>query len=133
MKIESHLEKLKESDDVIRQCIEEGLIAKRQRTIGFHASAAAIDLLEIFLHKKHLIDPGKQIKHDWFTSKNKIQEKLDFEFENKKQILEAIFLIESRRNVLCYGSPQSEEFIEEIVRAFLKLKELFKGLGVEYD
>lgn len=34
-KIESHIEKLKESEDVIRQCIEEGII-------GFHASVAAI-------------------------------------------------------------------------------------------
>lgn len=132
MKIESHLEKLKESEEVIRQCIEEGLLASRQRTLGFHVSAAAIDLFEIFLHKQHLIDPGKQIKHDWFSSKNKTAEKIGFDFPRKKEILDAMLAIESKRNLLCYGAPQKEEDVEEIVSAFLSLKRIFEEVGAGY-
>ena len=57
MKIESHLENLKESIREIEIAVKEGL-EKKQRTIGFHTSSAAIDILEIILHKHKLIDPG---------------------------------------------------------------------------
>ena len=68
MKIESHLENLKESFREIEIAIKEGL-EKKQRTIGFHTSSAAIDMLEIILHKNKLIDPGFVIKHEWLNSK----------------------------------------------------------------
>jgi len=46
MKIESHLENLEESIREIENAIKEGL-EKKQRTLGFHTSSAAIDMLEI--------------------------------------------------------------------------------------
>ena len=42
MKIESHLENLKESLREIEEAITKGLLQK-QRTLGFHASAGAIN------------------------------------------------------------------------------------------
>ena len=67
MKIESHKENLKESLAVIEESIIKGLV-ERQRTIGFHVSAASIDLLEILLHKHNLIDPGFTIKKSFYVS-----------------------------------------------------------------
>jgi len=125
MKIESHLENLKESIAEIEECVKKGLVEK-QRTVGFHCSAGAIDMLEIILHKKELIDTGFIIKHEWFNSKNKINEKFNFDFIRKQEILDLITSIEKVRNKLCYGKRQSEDVLEHVVKNFNHLKEIFK-------
>jgi len=100
MNIDKHYERLNESLDVLDESISRD-ITKRQRTIGFNCSAASADMLEIFLHKKNLIDPGFVVKHEWFKSKNKITEKFPFDFPNKNRILEIMEAIEEKRNTLC--------------------------------
>ncbi len=124
MKIENHLRNLQESVEEIENAVKEGL-EKKQRTLGFHTSSAAIDMLEIILHKNNLIDFGFVIKHEWFNSKRKIEEKIYFDFPRKKEIIEHISKIESARNKFCYGKRQNEEELEEIVNEFNKLKGLF--------
>jgi len=130
MRIESHLRNLKESFDEIEDAVKHGLINK-QRTIGFHASAACADMFEILLHKKNLIRPDAIVKHEWFASKNKIGEKFNFEFDGKNEILGIISAIEKKRNILCYGAPQKEEILEEIIRLFNKAKVKFKEMGLD--
>ncbi len=127
MKIEDHYKRLNESLEVIKEGIERGLL-ERQRTIGFSASAACADMLEILLHKKGLIDPGFIIKHEWFKSKKKIEEKFPFDFKEKEKILSLISSIEEKRNILCYGKPQKEEFIRKLIEDFRKLEKEFKEL-----
>jgi len=129
MKEETHQKNLQESLAVIRESIEKGLL-ERQRNIGFNTSAACADMLEILLHKKHLIDPGFIIKHEWLKSKNRIKEKLSFEFPKKTEILNSIYEIEEKRNLLCYGKPQKIETIQEVINTFNKLKKLFKEAGL---
>ena len=124
MKIESHLENLKESISEIDESIVRGLVSK-QRTLGFHTSAGAVDILEIILHKNRLIDPGFIIKHEWFNSKRRIDEIFNFEFLKKEEILDLIIKIESVRNSFCYGKRQEEKNLEELVSNFNKLKEIF--------
>ncbi|MBI2173057.1 MAG: hypothetical protein HYT73_02475 [Candidatus Aenigmarchaeota archaeon] len=126
MNIESHKRNLKESLESLKECVERG-IEDRQRSIGFHTSAAMCDMLEMLLHKKSLIDPGASIKHDWFSSTRTTQEKLNFDFPNKKEILEIMVRIENKRNILCYGKRQSEKVIRSVIDDFnffmLKIKE----------
>ena|SRR3989338_1388691 len=129
MNIETHLRNLKESLEVIRESIERGLV-ERQRTLGFSTSAAAADMLEAFLHSKNLIDPGFVIKHEWLKSKNKIKEKLPFEFPHKDELLELIARIEEKRNLLCYGKPQKEETLQKLLSDFNALKEKFREAGL---
>ena len=129
MKFEKHLERLKESLEVIDESIEKGVVS-RQRNIGFNVSAAAVDMIEMLFHKNELIDSGYIVKHEWFKSKNKIKEKLDFDFSKKKEILELMFSIEEKRNLLCYGSPQPEEETKAIIKKFNQLKELFIEAGL---
>lgn len=131
MKIEHHLENLKESIREVEDAVKTGLTQK-QRTLGFHTSSAAIDILEIILHKHNLIDPGFIIKHEWLNSKKKIEEKLPFDFPKRKEIMESIIKIESARNKFCYGKRQSEHELEAIVKEFHTLKELFIGVS-EYE
>lgn len=124
MKIEDHLENLKESVREIEDSIKEGLLQK-QRTIGFHTSSGAIDILEIILHKNNLIDSGFIVKHEWFNSKRKITEKFYFDFPHKKEIINHITIIEGIRNKLCYGKRQKEKELEMVIYEFNKLKKLF--------
>lgn len=132
MNIEKHKERLKESLEVIEESLKIGLI-KRQRTIGFNVSAASSDLFEIYLHKNNLVDPGFMVKHEWFKSKNKLKEKFNFSFENKEELFELLQKTEIKRNILCYGVPQKEEVIKEILINFNKLKDMFKEMGVEVE
>lgn len=130
MKIEDHLRNLKESLEIVDESIEKGLI-QRQRNISFNVSVASSDMLEILLHKNHLIDAGFVIKHEWFASKNKIDGKFPFDFPHKKEILNLMNKIEERRNVLCYGKPQKSETIRELIDNFNKLKAIFKEAGID--
>jgi len=132
MKTEHHKKYLKESLTEIEESIEKG-IEQKQRTIGFNTSAAAADLLEIYLHKQNLIDPGFIIKHEWLKSKNKIKEKLPFEFPKKKEILEIIYKIEEKRNALCYGKPQEIETLQEHIKNFKELREIMLEVGVNAE
>ena|SRR3989344_3033841 len=125
MKIDSHLENLKESIREVEEAVTKGLSTK-QRTLGFHTSAVAIDILEIILHKNNLIDPGFVIKHEWFNSERKIEEKFPFDFQYKKEIMNLIKNIENIRNNLCYGKRQEDKILEKLIYDFNKLKELFK-------
>ncbi len=128
MKLESHYANLQESLEEIEDAIKKG-IAKKQRTIGFHTSAAAADIYEIILHRKNLITTGSLVKHDWFAAKNKIKAKLPYEFPEKEEIIGLIITIEEKRNILCYGRPRSEEEIKKVLDAFNKLKSKFMALG----
>lgn len=122
MNIEVHQKNLKESIDIVEECIQKGILSKRQRTIGFHCSVAAIDMLEIFLHENNLIQPGMQIKHDWFTSKKRVEERLPFDFPKKGRITSLIIDIEEARNLLCYGKPQPEKTIMNVISKFNELR-----------
>lgn len=130
MKVETHKERLKESLSVIGESIEKGLL-KRQQTIGFHTSLASVNMLEMLLHRLNLIDPGFVVKHEWLKSKNKIRDKFPFDFLKKKDIFDLIFKIEERRNSLCYGKPQDEEIVQEVIDNFNKLKKIFREEGID--
>lgn len=130
MKIPDHKERLKESLILIEESIEKGLV-ERQRTIGFNTSAAIADMLEMFLHKNSLIDQGFIIKHEWLKSKKSMKNKFPFDFPRKEEIFSLILKIEEKRNVLCYGKPQKEEIIREVINNFNKIKEIFRKEGLD--
>lgn len=132
MNIEKHYERLKESLEVLDESISKNLV-KRQRTIGFNCSAASADMFEIYLHENNLIEPGFTVKHEWFKSKNKIEEKFPFEFEYKEKIFKLMEEIEDKRNNLCYGTPKPEKIIKEVILRFNELKQLFKKVGVKIE
>lgn len=81
--------------------------------------------MEIILHKNNLIDPGFIIKHEWFNSKKKTAEKFSFDFPHKEEIIKIVTKIESVRNKLCYGKRADEKELEQLVKDFTLLKEIF--------
>ncbi len=132
MKIEDHLRNINESLEVIKESIQKG-IQKRQRNIGFNTSVAATEMLEVYLHENNLINPGIVIKHSWFSSKRKAEEKLNFKFPNKEKIINLLNSIETKRNLLCYGKPRSEETIQSALDSFYQIKELFEKAGLKWN
>ena len=132
MKIDAHKRAIQESLEVIFESVNKGL-SERQRTIGFHCSVVLVDILELYLHSKNLIDPGASIKHDFFTSERKAEERLPQSFEHRTQIIKLLVEVEKRRNLLCYGKGQDEKFLEEYLELFNKVKKIFDSMGVKYE
>ena len=131
MKEETHIAALKESFELIRECVKVG-IEKRQRTLGFHCSAGAIDLLELLLHQMHKLDVGTTLHHDMFASAQRAKKNLP-DFQSKDKIVELINKIEVKRNIFVYGKPQTRESIEEFLETYNKLKEIMEDMGVHYE
>ncbi|MBI2629538.1 hypothetical protein HYW76_00385 [Candidatus Pacearchaeota archaeon] len=132
MKIEDHLRNINESLEVIKESIEKG-IQNRQRNLSFNISVASVEMLEVFLHKNNLINPGTAIKHDWFSSERRANERLPFEFNNKLEIIKLLADIETKRNMLCYGKLQPVEIILSVLEDFNKLKEIFEREGLKWN
>ena len=130
MNVEAHLRNLRESLELIEESIGVGLV-ERQRTIGFNTSAASADMLEIMLHRRDLIDPGFIVKHEWMKSRRKTQERFQFDFPKKEEILSLMTRIEEKRNTLCYGKPQKDETIRGVIENFNTLKKIFREVGVD--
>ena len=110
------------------EAIDNG-IEKRPVTIGFHTSACAVEMLELYLHKKNLISTGKTVKHNWFERpkaeqkiKPLIERRLAVSFSFKEEIYDLIYQIEENRGNLIYGNSRTEQ-IEIVLKTFLHLKE----------
>ncbi len=132
MKIKDHLRNIRESLNVLKESVRKGL-QERQRNIGFNTSTSAVEMLEVFLHEKDLINPCTIIKHGWFNSKKKAYEKLNFDFPKKKEIINLICQIEEKRNLLCYGKPRPIESVESVLKSFYELKSLFEKLELKWN
>jgi len=130
MKIDGHLEILKEVFLTIDTCIDKG-IEQFQRTIGFQTSLGAVEMLELYLHKKNLFSLSARINHAWMKSQNKIREKIAFEFPRKQEIIELLYYIEKNRDELCYGKKVDPLRIAEQLEYFNRLKEIFREVGLD--
>jgi len=132
MKIDSHKASIKESMEELQSAVNRG-VEDRQKTIGFHCSSASVNILEIYLHTKNLVDPGFQLKHNDFGSEKMGYDKLPFDFENKETIINLLVKIERKRNTLCYGKQQPKPEIEKFMETFNKLRDLLNNMGAEYE
>lgn len=128
-----HKARIQEHLQVIKDALAVG-IEIRPATMGFHSSACAIDLLELYLHKTGKIPTGMQVKHDWFkrpTPGQKIlplaERHLKADFPDKKEIIELLYTLEEKRNKLIYGHSTIAE-IKQAQEAFEKLKKILAPL-----
>lgn len=130
MNAEAHRRAIRESIEEIEEAIKRG-IEDRQRTIGFHCSVAAADMLELYLHGQNLIDPGTTIRHDFFASLRIANERISVDFPNKAEIFSLMHHLEAERNLLCYGKPRSRKDLEDFILTFNKLRGIFDSMGVK--
>lgn len=123
-----HKKRIKEHLDELQDAINIG-IEKRPATVGFHASACAAELLEMYLHISNLISSGKVVNHSWFKRPKEgqkieplIERKLPVHFPEKERIYELIYVIEENRDNLVYGKSKKSQ-VEITISAFQKLRE----------
>lgn len=133
-----HLEKIKEHMDELRDAVAVGLDNK-PITVGFHSSACAVELLELYLHKTNKIQTSALIKHEWFKRPKVdqkvlplIERKLAVDFPNKAKILNMIYTIEELRNKLIYGKPIHSD-TKIVFETFQELHSIFKELLEKED
>lgn len=129
--LEEHKRKIREHLKGIGEALDDG-IENRPATLGFHASACAVELLEVYLHKKNLISTGKTLKHNWFERPKPEQKilplaerKIKADFPGKEKIYPLIYNIEDSRDILIYGRSTPAQ-IRFVLDNFLKLRKLME-------
>lgn len=140
--LEEHKRKIREHLQEIREAVDEG-IENKPITIGFHTSACAVELLEVYLHKLNLISTGKTIKHNWFERPKPeqkilplIERKLPVNFPDKEKVYQWIYNIEEHRDNLIYGKNSpilTKSVLENFLRLKERLEEKLKELGEEIE
>jgi hypothetical protein len=124
MKVEEHEQAYQEHVKNLNNAIEEG-ISENQRNIGYNISQGSVELLAIYLHKLRLFQgSGDQLDHRIFKNKNLIEKKISPEFISRNKILELMRIIETERNLVCYGKRKSEEKINIMIKAFQELRRI---------
>jgi len=134
MKVEKHMEVLREVEDEIKAAMEdpEGLI-KHQRRLALMISLGVAELVEIYFHKLGIIKEGSRIKHEWFKRKS-IKEMLSSQIvrpiDSVKRIDEIVSIsnrIEEKRNDLAYSSPLDEdEILREEISSYFEVKAIIE-------
>ena len=117
MLIENHKARLRESLRALAWAADQGA-QESQRTIGFHAVAAACDLLNIYLHQENLTDSSSDITHKRLRSDQKLERALPLEFPRRDEVASLLVSLESQRDGLCYGKLRSEQEAEESLALF---------------
>ena len=128
MLIENHRIRLRESLRHIAAAIADGP-ADNQRTIGFHTSAASVDLLNIYLHQTGQLDVSADISHRKLRSQRLLDEAMPYDFPDKALFSTLLIQIENARDGLCYGRLQDAASVEEILKSFGDLRARFRALG----
>ena len=135
MQEEKHEDALNEVIDTIDESLK-GNMLNYQRRLMFMISIGSQHLLELYLHRLHVIKPGAQIKHEWFKLNDKniksrlsliITKKFD-EIPNINEILSLARSIEKDRNDIVYGAPLKDDVIlRDKIDHFLEIKKLVEA------
>ncbi len=142
MKIEKHLEILREVDETIAQALSSGSLLSYQRRIMAMLSLGIQQLVEIHFRRLQVIRPGTQIKHEWFgmgsrNLRTKLAAVLTTDIGKVPNIWEIIELAQSaeaERNDIIYGSPLADDRkIREKIDAYLEMKKIImESYGTRY-
>ena len=122
--VEEHKKIIKELEEDIKEKIRRGIIAQRQKIIGFATSEGSVNCFALFLHRQKLISEGFNVNHRWFSSVRKFEEKFPFDFPYKQQLLNKLIREEQLRDRLCYGKSKTTEDVEEAIRIFFDIKKI---------
>ncbi|MBL7206774.1 MAG: hypothetical protein ISS36_04210 [Candidatus Aenigmarchaeota archaeon] len=136
MKIEKHLEALREVEDEINSSLEDpdGLI-KHQRRLAFMISMGIAELIEIYFHRLDIMKEGSRIKHEWLKKKS-IKDILSNQIVkpiNSVECIDKIFSIskeiEDKRNDLAYSSPlEEEDILKEEINQYFQIKKIVEKI-----
>jgi len=121
--ISEHERKIKQFQEEINEKVNRDLLVGRQEMIGFAASELSANLFALFLHKKNLINLGFNVNHRFFVSEKRANSAFDFNFPNKKKIIELMVKQNDFRNKLCYGKAKELGIVKASIDNLNQLKE----------
>ncbi|MBI2971986.1 MAG: hypothetical protein HYY37_06200 [Candidatus Aenigmarchaeota archaeon] len=131
--VAEHKRRIKEHVDGLQDAVNIG-IENKPATVGFHTSACAAELLELYLHLANLISSGKRVNHTWFKRPQKhqkivplIERKMPVNFPNKEKVYELLYTLEENRDNLVYGKSTKSQ-IEVTFSAFQRLKGMLQKM-----
>jgi hypothetical protein len=134
MRLEKHIEALKEVMDEIQASLENsrGLVMHQWR-LATMLSLRVCELIEIYFHKMEIMKSGSRIKHAMLRRgdvkkvfSNQIVAPID-RVKHIDVIIDLAKSIEEERDNMAYGSPQPhEELLTVKIQDFLKLKNLIE-------
>lgn len=124
--IEEHKKIIKEFLDDINEKIKANLLVERQKIIGFSASEAATNLFALLLHSKRLVEPSYNLNHRFFSSKKIAGKILNFDFDDKENLIELLIKQEEFRNKLCYGRDKNAEVVHDAIKNLFEIKKLIE-------
>jgi len=133
MRLDKHMEILKEVDETVSEALKSRDILTHQRRLISMLSIGAQQLLEAYFHRLNVIKPGTQVKHEWFgMGERNLDDKLASILTTKTgkiprlgEVLVFARRIESGRNELIYGSPAVDgRLLREKIDAYLEMKRL---------
>lgn len=106
----------------INEKIRSDLLLDRQKIVGFATSEAATNIFAYLLHKLSLISPGHNVNHNTFASIKRAEDKYQFDFKSKDEILKLMVKQEDYRNKLCYERQKTKEVVERAVKNLFVIK-----------
>ncbi|MFH0949525.1 MAG: hypothetical protein V1802_03485 [Candidatus Aenigmatarchaeota archaeon] len=129
--VADHKKRIKEHLEEMQEAVNIG-IESRPVTVGFHTSACAMEMLEMYFHMANLISTGKKVNHIWFKRPQErqkiepmVERKLPVSFPDKEKVYGLVYVIEDSRDNLIYGKPKKSE-IESVFMSFQKLKTIIE-------
>lgn len=134
MRVEKHLESLREVLDEIESSMEDPRgLQSHQRRLAVMLSLGVTDLVEMYFHKSGIMKQGARLKHSWFKKKD-VKKRLGRQITgdlgkitNLDEILDRCRDIENSRNDLAYGSPlEDTKFLKEKIDEFFEIKDIIE-------
>ena len=122
--IDEHKDIINEYLDNINEKVRAGIVAERQKIIGFAASEAATNLFAVFLHSKNLIEPAFNVNHRFFSSERIAETQFNFDFPDKERLIKLLVLQEEFRYKLCYGKRKNPEIVNSAIKNLFEIKSI---------
>lgn len=125
--LQEHRNIIHAMEDDLKEKIRMNVLADRQNIVGFAVSEGAVNMFAYFLHKKQLISPGFNVKHNIFASQKRAESQFPFLFSHKDELLKALVRVEMLCDRLCYGKKKPEAEVEEAVSLFFQIKKIIEN------
>ena len=129
---EEHRKTIRELEEDLNEKLRAGILAERQKIVGFAASEASTNAFALLMHKLHLISEGAAVNHRWFASAGQANQRFPFAFPQREELLAKLVRQEQLRDRLCYGRAKSAKEAEEAVQTFFEIKVIVeRAIGEE--
>lgn len=117
--------------DAIKDALEAESLLAHQRRLMAMLSLGTQHMIELYLHRKAVLKPGSQVKHEWFKlSEQRLNDRMSplltkrwTEIPRVDEIIRKAHSLELQRNDIVYGAPlPNDEPLRKHIQLFLEIK-----------